>query len=82
MSLKESLIRSENYVFTGKLKDRQPRWFTLEQDIRVLSAEIVRLSKLPYSSWANINKIRSLDQQIQYLEELISVYQRDQKNLE
>lgn len=51
----------------------------IENSIRTLSAEIVRLIKLPYNSWKNQDKIRSLDKQIEYLEELLAAFERDLK---
>jgi len=48
--------------------------------IRLLSSEILRLIHLPYRSWKNQEAIRSLDAQIEYLEELLSAYEKDRKN--
>lgn len=54
----------------------------IENDIRLLSSEILRLSKLPYRSWGNLDKIRRLDDQIQYLEHMLAAYERDLKKYE
>ncbi len=53
----------------------------VDDAIRKLSAELVRLIRLPYSSWKNQDKIRALDKQIEYLESLLSAYERDKKKL-
>lgn len=50
-----------------------------EHAIRLLSSEILRLIKLPYSSWKNQDRIRSLDKQIEYLESLLAAYEKDRK---
>jgi hypothetical protein len=60
-------------------KDRAPRYSASEHAIRVLSAELVRLTRLPYSSWKNLDRIRSLDKQIEYLEHMLAGYEQDQK---
>lgn len=52
-----------------------------EHAIKLLSSEIMRLIKLPYTSWRNQEAIRSLDQQIEYLESLIAAYEKDRKKL-
>ncbi len=72
---------SRNIVFKHE-KDRAHFYYLLEQDIRCIMAEIVRLSKIPYSSAKNMNQIRTLDQQVQYLEELLAGYQAEQKRTE
>lgn len=59
--------------------DRQPRYHTLQQDINKLSAEILRISSLPYSSRQSIEKLTSIDNQIRYLEELLAAYEKNQK---
>jgi hypothetical protein len=59
--------------------DRTPRWQTLQNDIRLLSAEILRISNLPYSSKRSREKVISLDKQIQYLEQVLASYEKDQK---
>ncbi len=51
-----------------------------ENAVRLLSSEILRLIRLPYSSWENNAKIRSLDAQIEYLESMLAGYERDLKN--
>lgn len=51
----------------------------IEDGIRKLSAELVRLARLPYSSWKNQDRIRSLDNQIQYLEKVLAAFERDKK---
>lgn len=61
------------------LLDRQPKYFTLQNDINKLSAEILRLAKLPYRSKMAMEKIRKVDDQIKYLEELLAAFERDQK---
>lgn len=48
----------------------------IENDIRLISAEILRLSRLPYASWGNMERIRSLDEQIRYLEEVLANYEK------
>jgi len=68
----------QTHFYHGK-KDRNRFYHVLECDIRLLSSEILRLSKMPYSSWRNKEKIISLDKQIQYMEELLAAYERDQK---
>lgn len=68
--------------FYVEKKDAQPRWHTLQNDINILSSEIVRLCRLPYRSKTNMSKICTLEKHIQYLEELLEAYKRDQKNLE
>lgn len=52
----------------------------IQDSISLLTSEIVRLSKIPYRSQANINKIRTVDQQIEYLERLLAAYERDHRN--
>lgn len=61
--------------------DRDAPWIAgaAKQDITRLSAEILRLSRLPYRSWRNLDHIRSLDKQIQYLEEVLAAFERDYK---
>lgn len=61
------------------LLDRTPRWQVLQNDINKLSAEILRISRLPYSSKRAREKIVNLDTQIQYLESLLAAYEKDQK---
>lgn len=51
-----------------------------EHAIKILSSEILRLVRLPYRSWENQAKIRSLDKQIEYLEHMLAGYERDLKN--
>lgn len=60
-------------------QDIHPRAQTIQNDINIISSEILRLIRLPYSSWRNKEKIRTLDKQIEYLEELLAAYERDQK---
>lgn len=62
-----------------EILDRQPRWHTIQRDINMLTSEIMRLTRMPYSSWENKAKMISLDKQIIYLEELLSHYEHDQK---
>lgn len=76
------MINNSRYVIIENPKDRQPRYQTLEQDIRLIMAEIVRLSRLPYSSKKNMTKITNLDQHVQYLESLLASYEKDQKGFE
>lgn len=76
------MINNSKYIIIQRPKDRQARYHTLEQDIRVLTAEIYRLSKLPYASWKNKDRIRSLDKQIEYLEHMLAEYQKAQKGFE
>lgn len=47
--------------------------------INLLGSEILRLIKMPYKSWENNAKIKSLDDQIMYLEEILAAYERDRK---
>ena len=76
------VFTDSRHIVIKKPKDRQPRYQTLEQDIRLLSSELYRLIKLPYSSKANFSKIRSLEDQIMYLEQVIAATQAAQKELE
>lgn len=69
-------------LYYKETKDREQGWHVLENDIRMLSAEIVRLCSLKYTSNQNFSKIRSLESQIQYLEEMLAAYERDQKKME
>lgn len=66
---------------TKTLEEQQHEFLVnaAEDGIRQLSAEIYRLIKLPYSSWKNQDKIRSLDKQIEYLEEVLAAFERDRK---
>ena len=75
-------IKDSRLIQQDEVKDCQARYYVVQQDIRMLSAEIYRLSKLPYADWNNINKMKTIDQQIQYLEELLAAYERDLKGLE
>lgn len=75
-------IKDSRYIQVNRTRDVQPRYYTLEQDIKLLSAELYRLIKLPYTSRCNIEKIGSIESQIMNLEEIISAYQRDQKKYE
>lgn len=81
-------MESFRMVVLGKLKDMTKsaieirhdyEAFAAEDAIRQLSAEIMRLVRLPYKSWKNQEAIISLDKQIEYLEELLSAYERDKK---
>lgn len=67
-------IINSQYIVIEKPKDRQARYHTLEQDIRCLSAELLRVIKLPFMSEAK-------RQHILYLDSLIAAYERDQKKL-
>ncbi len=51
----------------------------IENQIKMLTAEIVRLSSMSYASWGNKAAIRSLDDQIVYLEGFMAEYEKDQK---
>jgi hypothetical protein len=62
-------------------KDRPPFYYTIQNDINKLTSEIVRLSRLPYSSKQNMARIRSVDNQIMYLEEVLAAFERDSKKL-
>ncbi len=53
--------------------------YAIEDAIRQLSAEILRLARLPYKSWKNQEAIISLDKQIEYLEEVLNAFERDKK---
>lgn len=50
-----------------------------QEAIKLLSSEILRLIKLPYKSWGNLEKVRSLDKQIEYLEEVLAAFEKDNK---
>lgn len=50
-----------------------------EDAIRQLSSEILRLIRLPYRSWKNQEAIRSLDNQIEYLESVLAAFENDKK---
>lgn len=69
-----------NYII--KPKDREQRYHTLQSDINLIMCEIVRLSRLPYSSWGNKSKIQSLDKQVEYMESILASYEKDQKGFE
>lgn len=61
------------------LKDAPRIASAAQNSINLLSSEILRLIKLPYSSWKNQDKIRSLDKQIEYLEHMLAAYEKDLK---
>jgi hypothetical protein len=62
------------------LKEDHPT-MVIDRDITMLTNEIIRISRLPYSSWKNQDRIRSLDKQIEYLESVLAAYERDRKKL-
>lgn len=70
------------FIKVDRSKDRKAIHFMLEQDIRCIMAEIVRLSTMPYSCAKNLGKIRTLDQQVEYLEQVLAAYEADQKKAE
>lgn len=68
------MIRTKN--------DYSQRHNVIQNSINLLSSEILRLIRLPYRDWKNQDKIRNLDRQIEYLEELMAAYERDLKKQE
>ena len=68
-------ITNSQYIIIDRPKDRCQTYQTLEQDIRCLSAEILRIIRLPYMS-------DEKRQQIIYLDSLLAAYERDQKKYE
>lgn len=69
----------KNYEVQRNHLDRTDRCHAIRHSISLLMTEILRVSKLPYSSWRDKERIKSLDQQIQYLEEVLAAYERDMK---
>lgn len=69
------ITKDSRYIIIKKPKDRCRTYQTIEQDIRVLSAEILRLIKLPYMTEMKRN-------QIIYLDQLLAAYEQDQKKYE
>lgn len=59
--------------------DRPQLYYLCAIDIEKLKNEIMRLIRLPYRHQKNINKIRTIDQQIEYLEKVMASFERDQK---
>lgn len=53
--------------------------YAAKDAVSQLMAEILRLTKLPYRSWKNEDRIRSLDKQIEYLEQMMAQYESDVK---
>lgn len=68
-------------LFLMNFSDKTYQQSAIEQSIALLTSEIVRLTRLPYRSWRNLEKIRNLDDQILYLEETLSAYERDLKKV-
>ncbi len=62
-------------------QDRVDFHFVLEQDIRALSAEILRLIRMPYKSKHNQERIHSIDKQIEYLEHMLAGMRQEQGKL-
>ena len=60
-------------------RDVSPFTDMVERQINMLCAEIVRISSMGYASWGNKDRIRSLDKQIEYLEEMLAGYEADKK---
>jgi len=69
------------YKINPKIPDRDRPWIAnaAQQDIEKLKNEIMRLIRMPYSSQSNIMKIRGIDKQIEYLEEVMAAFERDEK---
>jgi len=69
------------YKINPLINDRDRPWIAqaATQDIEKLKNEIMRLIKMPYSSASNILKIRGIDKQIEYLEEVLAAFERDEK---
>ena len=57
------------------MKDRTPFYHVIQNNVRILSAEIYRLSKIPYYTKVNADRIL-------YLEEVLSAYERDLNKFE
>lgn len=72
------LEKSEKNMNQSEYRELYYRSATTDA-IRQLSAELVRLTRLPYRSWKNFEKIRNLDSQIQYLEEVLAAFEKDKK---
>lgn len=70
------------YRINPRILDRDRPWIAnaATQDIEKLKNELIRLMKLPYASAPNVLKIRGIDKQIEYLEEVLAAFERDEKN--
>ena len=69
------------YRINPKILDRDRPWIAnaASQDIEKLKNELMRLIHMPYRSADNILKIRGIDKQIEYLEEVLAAFERDEK---
>lgn len=81
MYIKNSVIQSiyDRAQKTNHKLDRSQIFSAVDNSIRIIQAEIVRVSSLSYKSWKNLDKIRSLDKQVEYLEEVLAAYEKDLK---
>lgn len=69
------------YKINPKIPDKDRPWIAnaASQDIEKLKTELMRLIKLPYRSADAVLKIRGIDKQIEYLEEVLAAFERDEK---
>lgn len=61
------------------VKDRCGRFHTVQSDIDKLKDELLRVSRLTNVEKKEMDRVRQVDQQLQYLEELLAAFERDQK---
>lgn len=61
------------------IKDRNGGFHTVQSDIEKLKTEILRISKCSLAERREREKIIGLSQQLDYLEELLSAFEKDQK---
>ena len=69
------------YKINPKLREEDRPWIAKAAltDIEKLKNELMRLIRMPYRSADNVLKIRGIDKQIEYLEEVLAAFERDEK---